>query len=53
MDMEQNVNQDSRYLLDIRGLKTTFYTSDGVVPAVDGILDKNLGDSQSLVSRCG
>ncbi|HHT85873.1 MAG TPA: ABC transporter ATP-binding protein [Firmicutes bacterium] len=35
--MEQNVNQDSRYLLDIRGLKTTFYTSDGVVPAVDGV----------------
>ena len=37
MDIERNVNQDNRYLLDIRGLKTTFYTADGVVPAVDGV----------------
>ncbi len=37
MDVGRSVNENDRYLLDIRGLKTTFYTSDGVVPAVDGV----------------
>jgi len=37
MNMEENVYERSRYLLDIRDLKTTFYTFDGVVPAVDGV----------------
>lgn len=37
MDTEQYMNKDSQYLLEVRDLKTTFYTLDGVVPAVDGV----------------
>ncbi len=37
MDTNQTGHLNGDYLLDIRGLKTTFYTSDGVVPAVDGV----------------
>ncbi len=37
MDMEQNMYERSQYLLEVKDLKTTFYTLDGVVPAVDGV----------------
>ena len=35
--MEQSVAEKEPYLLEVKGLKTTFYTFDGVVPAVDGV----------------
>jgi oligopeptide/dipeptide ABC transporter ATP-binding protein len=43
-------------LLDVRGLKTYFYTGDGVVPAVDGV-DLRMAEGQTLglvgESGCG
>jgi oligopeptide/dipeptide ABC transporter ATP-binding protein len=44
----------SDILLDIRDLKTYFYTSDGVVPAVDGIdLTVRRGQTVGLVGESG
>lgn len=48
--------KNNNLLLDVRGLKTYFYTSDGVVPAVDGV-DFIMREGQTLglvgESGCG
>ena len=41
-------------LVDIRDIKTTFYTSDGTVPAVDGVsMHINRGESLGVVGESG
>lgn len=41
-------------LLDIKGLKTYFYTDDGVVPAVDGVdIAINEGETVGIVGESG
>ncbi|MEW6524580.1 MAG: ABC transporter ATP-binding protein [Bacillota bacterium] len=41
-------------LVDIRNLKTTFYTTDGVVPAVDGVsLHIDRGETLGVVGESG
>jgi len=48
------VNQDSNLLLDIRGLKTQFFTEGGVVRAVDGIdFSVKRGEVVGLVGESG
>ncbi len=48
-----NVEKD-RTILDIRGLKTYFYTEDGIVKAVDGVdLDVRHGEVFCLVGESG
>ncbi|MFD1413280.1 ABC transporter ATP-binding protein [Oceanobacillus jeddahense] len=44
----------SNSLLDIKGLKTYFYTDDGVIPAVDGVDIKiNKGETVGIVGESG
>ena len=48
------MNQDSNLLLDIRGLKTQFFTEGGVVRAVDGIdFSVKRGEVVGLVGESG
>ena len=47
-------NQRGERLLDVRGLRTSFYTSDGVVRAVDGIdFHVDRGEIMGLVGESG
>lgn len=44
----------SEKLVEVRGLKTYFYTEDGVVPAVDGVnLHVNRGETLGVVGESG
>jgi oligopeptide/dipeptide ABC transporter ATP-binding protein len=46
--------QESEKILEVRGLKTYFYTEDGVVKAVDGVdLDVKRGEVLGLVGESG
>ena len=46
--------KNNNLLLDVRGLKTYFYTSDGIVPAVDGVnFTMNEGQTLGLVGESG
>lgn len=58
MDVEHNVAENvaekGHYLLEVRNLKTTFYTFDGVVPAVDGVsLTVRPGETVGVVGESG
>ena len=50
--METRTSQDT--ILDVRGLKTYFYTEDGVVKAVDGVdFDVKRGEIVAIVGESG
>ena len=52
--MSEETPLSNNLLLDVRGLKTYFYTSDGTVPAVDGIdLSMQEGQTLGLVGESG
>jgi ABC-type dipeptide/oligopeptide/nickel transport system ATPase component len=47
-------NSNSKYLLEVRGLKTYFFTEDGVVKAVDGLdFSVKSGEVLGLVGESG
>ena len=47
-------NNDTESLLELRGIKTYFYTDDGVIKAVDGVdLHINQGEILGLVGESG
>ncbi len=49
-----NGNSDNQKILDVRGLKTYFYTEDGVVKAVDGVdFHVKHGEVLGLVGESG
>ncbi len=49
----ETLKQDEK-ILEVRGLKTYFYTEDGVVKAVDGVdFDVNRGEIVALVGESG
>lgn len=51
---QQRSNGKSDILLDIKGLKTYFYTEDGVVKAVDGVdLHVKRGETVGIVGESG
>ncbi len=48
------MNGDERPLLDVRGLRTSFFTSDGEVVAVDGVdLQLRRGEALGIVGESG
>src|SRR5947199_10306889 len=48
------MNGDERPLLDVRGLRTSFFTSSGEVAAVDGIdLQLRRGEALGIVGESG
>jgi oligopeptide/dipeptide ABC transporter ATP-binding protein len=47
-------NNDSKFLLEIKGLKTYFYTEDGTVKAIDGVdISVKRGEILGLVGESG
>jgi peptide/nickel transport system ATP-binding protein len=52
IDIDENI--DENIVLDIRGLKTSFYTYEGVVKALDGIsVQLRSGDTLAFVGETG
>lgn len=52
--MQQKALKDFSYLLEVKDLKTTFYTSDGRIPAVDGVsLTVKPGETLGVVGESG
>jgi peptide/nickel transport system ATP-binding protein len=53
-DTESEIQMDPNLILDVRGLKTNFYTYEGVVKALDGVtFELKRGDTLALVGETG
>jgi peptide/nickel transport system ATP-binding protein len=53
-DSDAEIQMDADVVLDVRGLKTNFYTYEGVVRALDGITFRlKVGDTLALVGETG